>query len=712
MPATGVTKKRGRPAKSAIADGLEDLSTSRVTQASGKGTTTKERKGSKAPKEYGDAEVSTAPDGLETIEAAPIAVPSTGVKKRKKRKSIGQQSTSRAKAAKERSPLKPARQPRKKIPKPDLAGATEETDLDGSLAKGIPNDNSIDAAPLEGGESPQVAEVAEVLDSGIENVEQSAERLQQEVAQESKKRKRVRVEELPKKRVKANSTQSRRVPKAAKTQNETVPAEEAHDAVQSMEKPAEVEAGSLDATVEEHEAVSDIAESRKEKPKKRKRVNVGQQSKKRAKPGITRTLAKPIDQEETSTSTDAVEATQSVEKPAEFEVDSIGVATEKEEATAEEAETQTHKPKRKKRKSIGQQTPKRKSVDMAASVRSAKKTAASNLKTTRDGIKNKATARRGRPRVTKSLEEAINEPQGEGLSHSTQDEETQPSDSGPKSKPKAKRGRPKAKATSEDAIDEPDEEALRPAPEEEDEVQAPNLPEKKKRGRPRKADAAQPTSRPTKPTKTPTSRSKPKTNPPPTAPKSRAPPKNSIPITIYAPPSPTTSDAEDDPLSTTHPHTATNTINAVDVLSQLCSELLSKSSSALAEQAAAVAPSSSSKHSELKRTQQTTDLYAQELAARLLQLTTTLNTNTSLKSRVKAATKEERGLKKEVKRLEKEREDIRNRKEEVVKERKKMELEDLLSGIAGAVKRGWDMQKEGEEGDAVAGMVEEVDGEV
>lgn len=661
---------------------------------------------------------STAPeiqgDGPETIEAAPVALLSTGVKKRKKRKSIGQQSLSRAKAAKKQSPLKPARQSRKKTPKPDLAEATEATDLDGLLAKETPNEIFIDAAPLDRGEPPHMPEVAKELDSGIGNVEPSAEKLQQEVAQAPKKRKRVPVEELPKKRVKATSTQSKRAPKPAKIQKEIVTAEDALDAVQSMEKPAEVEAGSLGTAIEEHEAASEVAESRKEKPKKRKRVTVGQQSKKRAKAGITRSHPEPKAQEETSTAKHAVEAPLGVEKPTEVEVDSMGPVADEQEATAEEAEQQTQKPKRKKRKSIGQQKPKRKSVGQTAPTRSARKTAASSLTATGDGLNTKPTAKRGRPRATKSLKRAIEEPQDEELRHVSRDEDIQPSDPGLKSKPKAKRGRPKAKATSEGAIDEPDQEAWRPAPEEEDEVQVPVLPEKKKPGRPRKADAAQSTSQTTKPTKTAASR-KPKANPIPTAPKSRAPPKNSIPITIYAPPSPTSSDAEDDPLSTSHPHTATDTINAVDVLSQLCSELLSKSSSALAEQAAATAhsgPSSTTTHSELKRTQQTTDLYAQELASRLLQLTTTLNANTSLKSRVKAAVKEERSLKKELKGLEREREEVRVRKEEVVKERKKMELEDLLSGIAGAVKRGWDMQKGGGEGDAVAGMVEEVDAEV
>lgn len=716
-PATGITKKRGRPAKKATADELEDLSTSRITQVGGKGTITKERKSKKGPKEHGDAVASTAPeiqsDGPETAEAAPVVVPSTGVRKRKKRKSIGQQSTSRAKAAKKQSPLKPARHSRKKVPEPNLAEATEATDLDGLLAKETQNEVFIDAAPLDGGEPRDLREVAKELDSGIGNVEQSAENIQQEVAQVPKKRKRVLVEELPTKRVKADSNQSRQTTKAANTQKEIVTAEDALDAVQSMEKPAEVEAGSRGAAIEEHEAASNVAESRKEKPKKRKRVTVGQQSKKRAKAGITRIHPEPKAQEETRTDEDAVEAPLGAEKPTEVEVDSMGLIADEQEATAEEAEPQTQKPKRKKRKSIGQQKPKRKSVDLAAPNRSAKKTAANSLTATRDGVNNKPTAKRGRPRATKPVEETIEEPRDEGLSNVPQNEETQPSDPGLKSKPKAKRGRPKAKATSEDAVDEPDEEARRPAPEEEeDEVQVPILPEKKKRGRPRKADAAQSTSQTTKPTKTPATR-KPKANPPPTAPKSRAPPKNSIPITIYAPPSPTSSDAEADPLSTSHPPTTTDTINPVDVLSQLCSELLSKSSSALAEQAAAAAAGpSSTTRSELKRTQQTTDLYAQELASRLLQLTTTLNANTSLTSRVKAAAKEERRLKKELKGLEREREGVRGRREEVVKERKKMELEDLLSGIAGAVKRGWDMQKEGQEGDAVAGMVEEGDMEV
>ena len=675
-------------------------------QADADGITTKKRKSSKAQKQRGDPVVSTAPEVQGDVVGATGSTlsiaPSTGVKRRKKRKSIGQQSTGRAKTAKSRSPLKPARQPRKRVPKPDLAEPTGETELDGSLAKGVHEAPLVDAVPLDVNESAGLPEVAEPLDSGIEIFEPRAEKLQQETTQKPKKRKRVPVEELPKKRVKSSSTQSKRAPKALKTQEEIIPAADALDAVKSMEKRAEVEAAFL-GNMNEQEAAPEIAEPRKAKPRKRKRVNVGQQPKKRAKAGTIQAIRRPKAQEE-SDAAGAPEASQNTGKPAEVEADSMGHVAQEQEAIAEEAEPQTQKPKRKKRKSIGQQKPKKKSMDLTTQEKTASMAAASGRLATRFEPNTKPTVKRGRPKAKTPLEES----QAESLGHTPgEDQTSQPPEPGLKSKPIARRGRPKAKTIPEDAVDEPDEAALRHAPAEEEEPQAPVLPEKKKRGRPRKADAAQQTSQTTRPTKPPASR-KPRTKP--AAPKPRAPPKNSIPITLYAPPSPTSSAAEDDPLTTSHPHPTTNTINAVDVLSQLCSELLSKSSSALADQARS--DPSPSHQSELERTKQTTDLYAKELAARLLQLTTTLNANTSLQSRVRAAAKEERSLKKELKALEKEREDVRVRKEEVMKERKKRELEELLSGIAGAVKRGWEMEKGGKEGEAVAGMVEEADLEV
>lgn len=706
-PATGVAKKRGRPAKTANSDGPEDLSTSRLTQADEEGNPTKKTKTSKTQKERRDAVVSTAPeievDGLGTTEAAPSAARRTGVKKRKKRKSIGQQSTSRAKAAKAQSLRKPARLPRKRVPKQDLAEATEAIDLDETLAKGVQKGTLFDAVPLGGVEPAHLPEFSGVLDSGIDTVKPNAGKPQQELSEKPKKRKRVPVGELPKKRVKTSSAQSKRAPKAPQTQKKITPTEDVFDAVQSTEKPIEVYAGLLGDVNEEQEAASEAAEPRKENPKKRKRVTVGRPPKKRAKVDTTKSNGGPKSQEETSTAEDAAEA--NLGKAAEVEADSVGHVAERSEATTTEGEPQTQKPKRKKRKSIGQQKPKKKSMDLATPNRTAGKAAASGQLATRDKLSNKPIAKRGRPRAIQPPEEVNEEPEAENLGHVSEEEEKiQSSEPGP-SKPKARRGRPKAKPVSEDAVHEPNKEAWRHALEEE-EAQAPVLPQKKKRGRPRKADAAQPPSQTTKPTKAPASR-KPIAKLAST--KARAPLKNSIPITIYTPPSPTSSDAEDDPLTTSQPHPTTNTINAVDVLSQLCSELLSKSSSTLAEQ---IHSSDASNQSGLKRTKQTTDRYAEELASRLLQLTTTLNTNTSLQSRVRAAAKEERSLKKELKALEKEREDIKVRKEQIMKEKKKRELENLLSGIAGAVKRGWDMQKEGEAGDAVAGMVEEMDLEV
>ena len=691
------------------ADGLKEISASYLTQDEVEGTTTKKKMASKVRKEQADAGVSNAPelqvDGLGTAETAPSAEPGSGVKKRKKRKSIGQRSTGRAKAAKARSPLKPARQPRKKTPKPDLAEATDAADLEGPLAKEAQKEPFLDAVPSNGGESAHSPVIAGVLDSENDHVEPSAARPQGEIAQKAKKRKRVPEEELPKKRVKASTT--KRATKAPKTQKKITPAENSLDAGQSMDKLAELEAGILGDVNEEQEAASDVAEPRKEKSRKRKRVTVGQHSKKRSEARIRQTHREPKAQEQTSTAERVDDVMQSVEKPAEVGVGSMGHVAEEQEATAEEVKRHTQKPKRRKRKSIGQQKPKKKSMDLATPEKTIKKTAASTSMATRNELNYKPPAKRGRPRAKQQSEKVIEEAQAENLEHAQEEEASEP---GFKNKPKARRGRPKAQQISEDFVDEADEEAWRHSPEEQGGVPSPVLPEKKKRGRPRKADGAQPTSQTTKPTKASVPRKPRVKTASTTAPKTRAPPKNSIPITFYAPPSPASSDAEDDPLSTSLPTTTTSTINAVDVLSQVCSEILSKFSSKLAEQARS--EPSPSKQTELKRTKHTTDLYAQELASRLLQLTTTLNTNTSLQARVRAAAKDERNLRKELKRLEKEREELRGRKEEVLKERKKRELEELLSGIAGAVKRGWDMQKEGEEGDAVAGMVEEVHSEV
>lgn len=696
-------------------DELGDIPTTRVTEADEEGNTTRRKKVSKAQKARGDTENPTAPEahGKATAERAfaPKPAPSTGVKKRRKRKSIGQQSISRAKSAKLRSPLKSAYPPRKRV-KPDPGEPTEATQNNGLLAGRAKESQIADAVRSDSDEPARLPETAGAFEPGIEYIEPSVENLQPEDTKYTRKRKQVSLEELPKKRVKPSSTRTKRVPKASKTQNEIVRAEDNRKAIQDTERSTEVDAVSLDHGAEgEETAAMNSAEPRNKKPKKRKRVTVGQQPNKRAKAGMPQTYKRPKAQEENSTA-DAPDTSQNVGKPAEFEAHSMGHGTKEQDTAATEVEKQSQKPKRRKRKSIGQQKPKKKSTDLATPKGSPSKVGRSVQLATREELNTKPKAKRGRPRVKRPLEEATREAQAKSREHVPEDErESEPREPGLKKKPQARRGRPKANPKSENNTDKPDQGASIDALEEEKEVQVPVLPEKKKRGRPRKAETSSPTSQPTKAPRTHTSRN-PKLKTGPTAPRTRAPPKNTIPITIYSIRSPTPSDIEEDPLSASHPRppktTTNNTVNAVDVLSQICSEVLAKSSASLAEQI----HSDPANQSQLKRTKQTTDLYAQELASRLLQLTTTLNANTALHSRVRAAAKEERELKKEVKRVEKEREDIRVRKEEVVKEKKKRDLEELLSGIAGAVKRGWDMQKEAQEGDAVAGMDEEADLEV
>lgn len=93
--------------------------------------------------------------------------------------------------------------------------------------------------------------------------------------------------------------------------------------------------------------------------------------------------------------------------------------------------------------------------------------------------------------------------------------------------------------------------------------------------------------------------------------------------------------------------------------------------------------------------------YGEELNSRLLQLTKALNTNTALTTRLRDATREAKRLKKDIKAVEEERERVKLRKQEVLKAKKAKELEDMLSGIAGAVKRGWEMQARQDRGRSV-----------
>ena len=317
IPATGIVKKRGRPAKQTITDHLDNASTSHDFPAQEESISTKKKKSGRAQKEKDDAMMMAAPevqgDGIETTETASTAAPNTGIKKRKKRKSIGQQSTSRAKAFKTQSPLKTARQPRNRISKPHFAAVTEAADLDGALASGLRKGISVEPVRLNGGEPTPLAKVSEAADvfvSGVNSVGPGA--------QKPKKRKRVAVDKAPKKRIKTSSTGSgraRKVTKTPKTQNEVMSTQDALAAVRSMEQPTEVEEGSFRHVHDERNAAADVGKPRNGKLMKRKRVAVDQGPKKRVKAGITPTNEGRNTQGGTGAADSVIGARQSGGKP-------------------------------------------------------------------------------------------------------------------------------------------------------------------------------------------------------------------------------------------------------------------------------------------------------------------------------------------------------------------------------------------------------------
>lgn len=186
------------------------------------------------------------------------------------------------------------------------------------------------------------------------------------------------------------------------------------------------------------------------------------------------------------------------------------------------------------------------------------------------------------------------------------------------------------------------------------------------------------------------------------SPQIRNPSSNSIPITIYGPPSLASSnsgmsDVEDDPLANAQALPSVKTINPVDVLSQICREMIHKTSNTLAERA----QENAERRGDFKRKKRTVEMYGEELNARLLQLTKTLNTNNALTTRLRDATREAKSLKKEIKAIEDERERVKLEKEEALKAMTARELEEMLRGIADAVKKGWEMHAMQERGGSV-----------
>ena len=546
----------------------KDFPEAQATQDDGEGVALMKRKLSRAAKL---AKASTIQEELEVhvtdsqpAEQGLSTQPSSEAKKRKKRKSIGQQSM-KAKPKKIESPIQATRQPQKKVHRSKPALPVEHLD---SPSKRLQQETEGFVASLEEAEQSQRLGMG-----GTSNVEDDAGQCPQlatgEAKQKSSKRKRKTVAAQPRKRA----------------------------------KPA---------------------------PAKEPQVQ---------KPKGGRPIADP-----------EPEASRILDRYDEIEGDLAGAAMGEQDPTLEDAELQDKpKAKRKKRKSIGQRRPKRKSTDLGTPAK-----AASNKG---PPAKPPAQAKSKQAALTKSS----NTSRKAKRSFTPVEEEPQNED--------------------EDDLD---------AEEAEPEVtEAAN-----RRGQSRKT-IRPPSSKPATSTKAPQPRTQSSKQPSkPTraaSPKFRGPPKNSIPITIYGPSSPAStasnSDVFDDPLTTAAPIPTTKTINAADVLSQICREMIGKTATSLAEKA----DKDPARRGEWKRKKKTVEMYGEELEARLLQLTRVVNTNTSLNLQVRATTKEERALRKEMKELDQEKERIKENREEILKARKARELEELLSGIAGAVKRGWEM---------------------
>lgn len=525
------------------------------------------------------------------VEPEESVLPTAGTKKRKKRRSIGQQSTRRAKLH-DQSLLKTIRQSQKRGPKPKPTPSQPIASVVNRTPE-PPEYSRITTPAFREGEPSPVLVSVEAVEAGVANGRSHKDLGTEEVDVSGPK-----------------SRQRKRKP-------------DREAAIQRVDsKVAEV------PTSEAVEGDAPLAEQSHPETKAKRGPKTGIQKKKildKLKSGEL--VQKPTGGEHN-------EGSRSGEKAGDVE----RITSEAPQNVAPIAkDTNTSnisKPKRKKRKSIRQQSGrvKRKATDAITPEKPM------NIEHKRKNIATASpTIARAKPtRLPTPIQEDVNNPTPE---------------------------------SSDPEVHEP--EAIQP---------------KKKRGRPRKNDAPSirsPTERPAQP--------RPRGSKPNKATGARKPPKDTIPITFYAPPSPSASDSDamNDPLSNPAPESATiKGINGVDVLSQTCLEMLAKTSSSLAEKAR----SSSDLKAEYKRRRITVDMYTEELEDRLYQLTTTLNTNTSLAAQVRNAAAEERALKKQIKALEADRETIKLKKEELLKVKKAKDLEALLSGIKGAVKMGMELE--------------------
>ena len=561
--ATGAVSKQARVA---VEEGT-DLPDATTTKDDDEGVVTKKRKLNKGKELRND---STAPE-VQVQDSQPVELdlsvqPSSGVKRRKKRKSIGQQSM-KPKPKNKESLLQGGRQPQKRVPKSRLR---------------------LPAEPLES--------------LGIQ--------LQQEV-------------------------------------QETI--ETSDQAVRPQKR------GSKRGLDADGGRSIDAEEQGGTKFGKRKRKSVVAQPKKRLKSG--KANGKEIQQAQEEHPYPEPEAPPILDGNADVVPDSNGVVVEEQNTSPIHGEPRTKpKPKRRKRRSIGQQSigrqkGKRKSTSLNIPVRPASKKQSEPKPATQLENKNVETARASR---------ATARPRRR---HRTVDDEPPVDDKGepiPDSEPEASDIRKRPAHPSKEAA------PLHPKP--------------------------TATSKPSWPRS-----QKPKAQRQPSSRTPRPPPKNTIPITIYRPASPVsttststpTSDVFSDPLTNLpQPPPSRPTLTAPTILSQMTRELLSKTTTSLTSLAAA----NPDQRSALQRRKKTVEAYGAELEARLIHLTRAVGENEVLNRRVRECGKEERELRRAVGDVEGERERIRLRREEALREREKGRLERLLKGIEGVVLRGWEMQ--------------------
>ena len=571
--ATGAVLKQGRVAKRSVIkveDGA-DLPDATTTQDDGEGIVTKKRRLNKGKGLRNDSN----PPEVQVQDSQPVepglsAQPSSGVKRRKKRKSIGQQSM-RPKSRRSEPLLQGRRQPQTRVPKSKL---------------------HLPAEPLDSQGTQMQRETQETIETPDQ----------------------------------AGRPQQR-----------------------GSKKGPDAEGGrTIDA---EGQGRTELG--------KRKRKSVVAHPKKRLESGKANEEDTRYAHEEDQYP--EPEAPPTLDTNAEAVPDSTGVMPEEQNISLVHGEPRTKpKPRRRKRRSIGQQSMvrqkgKRKSTSLGIPVRPTSKKQSepkpvTQLRTKDRGTAtaSRATARPTRPPPTVDDEPSIDD-EGERI---------------PDSEPEAKGP---ARLDKEAAPLQPKATASRPS-----------------RSRPQKPKSQRQSS-----SRTP-----------------RPPPKNTIPITIYRPVSPIsttststpTSDVFSDPLTNLpQPPPSQAILTGPSILSQMTRELLSKSTTSLTSLASA----NPTQRSALRRRKKTIEAYGAELEARLIQLTRAVGENEVLTRRVRRSGKEERELRRAVADVEEERERIRLRKEEVLRDKEKGRLEGLLKGIEKVVLRGWEMQWSGK--DAVPG---------